>query len=93
MADITPPPHICGHGIPPAARADRDRWVASLPPSTSVDRICAMLGLSRPWVIRLYPHLAMVRAPETITPARKSLSIEERIEVIRQIWIKMRKAA
>lgn len=84
-----------------------------------------MLGLSRPWVFRLYPHLAMVRAPESITPptaarvslpavplvevtrdrpetepradiitpARKPLSIEERIEVIRKMWIKTRATA
>ena len=122
MTTLTPPPHICGHGIGRDACAERNRWVASLPPGISGDRVADMLGLSRAWVIRLYPHLAVQRAPETITPptaacvslpelpgvnvtrnrpetdpradiitpARKSLSIEERIEVIRQMWMKTR---
>lgn len=125
MTKLNPPSHICGHRVSGTDRSDRDRWVASLPLGMSADRVGTMLGLSRQWVIRLYPHLAMSRAPETITPPtaarvslpvvpsvyvtrdrpetdpragiitprQKSLSIEERIEVIRQMWIKARAAA
>lgn len=125
MTDLTPPPHICGINLTRAARNDRDRWVASLPPHVSTARLAALLGISQRSVTKAYPLRAAPKAPVAIlppttaavslpqvpgveitrarpetdpragivSPARKSLTIEERIEVIRQMWIETRAAA
>ena len=125
VTDINPPAHICGINLTRAARADRDRWVASLPSNMKPERIGAFLGISRNAVVRAYPLRAAPKVPVAIlppttapvslplvpgveitparpetdpragivTPARKSLTIEERIEVIRQMWINTRAAA
>lgn len=125
MTDINPPAHICGINLTRAARNDRDRWVASLPPHVSTARLAALLGISQRSVLKSYPlrsigkvpaavmpptaapvslpqvpGVEITRArPETdpragiVSPARKSLTIEERIEVIRQMWINTRAAA
>lgn len=122
---IAPPAHICGINLTRAARADRDRWVASLPSNMKPERIGALLGISRNAVVRAYPLRAVPKTPVAIlppattdvslpsvpgvevtrdrpetnpragivSPARKPLTIEERIEVIRQMWIKTRVAA
>lgn len=123
-ASVTPPPHIVGINLTRAARNDRDRWVASLPPHVSTARLAALLGISQRSVTKAYPlrssgkipaavmpptadvslpsvpGVEITRArPETdpragiVTPARKHLTIEERIEVIRQMCIKARAAA
>lgn len=124
-ASVTPPPHICGINLTRAARADRDRWVASLPSSMKPERIGALLGISRNAVVRAYPLRAAPKIPVAIlppatadvslppvpgieitsarpetapragivSPARKPLTVEERIEVIRQMCIKARAAA
>lgn len=122
---LTPPSHVCGINLTRAARADRDRWVASLPSSMKPERIGALLGISRNAVVRAYPLRAAPKIPVAImppatadvslpqvpgvevtrdrpetnpragimSPKRKSLTIEERIEVIRQMWINTRAAA
>lgn len=125
MTTLNPPAHIVGINLTRAARNDRDRWVASLPPHVSTARLAALLGISHRSVTKAYPlrsignipaailppttaavslpqvpGVEVTRArPETdpragiVSPARKPLTIEERIEVIRQMWIETRAAA
>lgn len=65
---LNPPPHICGINLPAAARADRDRWVASLPPHVSTARLAAMLGISQRSVLKHYPLRSTGKVPAAVMP-------------------------
>lgn len=120
---LTPPAHICGQNLTRGARAERHRWINSLPETFSARQVANALGItsdvvrfaapgrftripqavaptSRHVSLPPVPGIEITRArPETspragiVSPERKLLSIEERIEVIRQMWIKTRVAA
>lgn len=72
--NLVPPSHICGPKLTRAARAERHRWINSLPETFSARQVANALGITSD-VVRFAAPGRFTRIPQAVAPTSRHVSL------------------